>query len=127
VISGRIRPDVRPAARRRGPTGREGEPLPVYRHSSVLRAGEVFRPAIISTCPSLIICPNHVSGDPTPQPEDRRQLHRWLIGIDEDGIFINPELVARAVWCRSIASAQAIASRSHSSEIISPRLCAHVM
>jgi hypothetical protein len=38
--------------------------------------------------------PFHPSGDPTPSPKDRRQFHRWLIGIDEDGIFINPELVA---------------------------------
>jgi hypothetical protein len=29
-------------------------------------------------------------------PKDRRQLHRWLIGIDEEGIFINPALLARA-------------------------------
>jgi hypothetical protein len=65
-------------------------------NSSVLRAAEVFRPAIIHKCPGLILCHNHPSGDPTPSPKDRRQFHRWLIGIDEDGIFINPELLARA-------------------------------
>jgi DNA repair protein RadC len=65
-------------------------------NSSVLRAAEVFRPAIIRTCPGLILCHTHLSGDPTPQPEDSCQLHRWLIGIDEDGIFINPALLARA-------------------------------
>jgi DNA repair protein RadC len=64
--------------------------------SSVLRAAEVFRPAIIRNCPGLILCHNHPSGDPTPSPEDSRQFHRWLIGIDEDGIFINPTLMARA-------------------------------
>jgi DNA repair protein RadC len=65
-------------------------------NSLVLRAVEVFRPAIIRTCPGLILCHNHPSGDTTPQPEDSCQIHRWLIGIDEDGIFINPALVARA-------------------------------
>jgi hypothetical protein len=43
----------------------------------------------------MILCHNHPGGDPTPQPKDHFQLHRWLIGIDEDGIFINPELLAR--------------------------------
>ena len=39
-------------------------------NSSVLRAAEVFRPAIIRNCPGLILCHNHPSGDPTPSPED---------------------------------------------------------
>jgi DNA repair protein RadC len=39
-------------------------------NSSVLRAAEVFRPAIIRKCPGLILCHNHPSGDPTPSPED---------------------------------------------------------
>jgi DNA repair protein RadC len=64
--------------------------------SSVLRAAEVFRPAILRKCPGLILCHNHPSGDPTPPPKDRRQFHRWLIGIDEEGIFINPALLAHA-------------------------------
>jgi DNA repair protein RadC len=63
-------------------------------NSSVLRAAEIYRLAVIRNCPAVIICHNHPSGDPTPSPKDRRQFHRWLIGIDEDGIFINPELVA---------------------------------
>jgi DNA repair protein RadC len=62
-------------------------------NSSVLRAAEFFRPAVIRKCPGLILCHNHPSGNPDPSPEDRRQLHRWLIGIDEDGIFINPALL----------------------------------
>jgi hypothetical protein len=64
--------------------------------SSVLRAAEVFRPTILRTCPGLILCHKHPSGDPEPSPKDSRQLHRWLIGIDEDGFFINPALLARA-------------------------------
>jgi hypothetical protein len=65
-------------------------------NSSVLRAAEVFRPAIIRNCPALVLCHNHPSGDPAPQLKDRCQLHRWLIGIDEEGVFINPALLARA-------------------------------
>ena len=39
-------------------------------NSSVLRAAEVFRPAVIRNCPGLILCHNHPSGDPTPSRED---------------------------------------------------------
>ena len=39
-------------------------------NSSVLRAAEIFRPAITRKCPNVIICHNHPSGDPTPSPED---------------------------------------------------------
>ena len=39
-------------------------------NSSVLRAAEIFRPAITRKCPNIIVCHNHPSGDPTPSPED---------------------------------------------------------
>lgn len=39
-------------------------------NSSVLRVAEVFRPAIIRNCPTIIVSHNHPSGDPTPSPED---------------------------------------------------------
>src|SRR5262249_464561 len=39
-------------------------------NSSVLRSAEIFRSAIVRNCPSVIICHNHPSGDPTPSPED---------------------------------------------------------
>jgi len=39
-------------------------------NSSVLRAAEIYRPAVIRNCPGVIICHNHPSGDPTPSPED---------------------------------------------------------
>ncbi len=39
-------------------------------NSAVLRAAEIFRPAIIRNCPGLILCHNHPSGDPTPSDED---------------------------------------------------------
>jgi DNA repair protein RadC len=39
-------------------------------NSSVLRAAEIFRPAVVRNCPGVIVCHNHPSGDPTPSPED---------------------------------------------------------
>ena len=39
-------------------------------NSSVLRASEVLRPAIVRNCPHIIVCHNHPSGDPTPSEED---------------------------------------------------------
>jgi len=62
-------------------------------NSSVLRASEIFRPAVIRNCPSVIVAHNHPSGDPAPSPKDSRQLTRYFIGITESGIFINPRLL----------------------------------
>ena len=39
-------------------------------NTSVVRIGEIFRPAIRENCPSIIIIHNHPSGDPTPSAED---------------------------------------------------------
>ena len=41
-------------------------------NSSVVRAAEVFRPAVSRTCPAIVVLHNHPSGDPTPSPEDIR-------------------------------------------------------
>lgn len=38
--------------------------------SSVLRAAEVFRPAVTRQAASIIVCHNHPSGDPTPSQAD---------------------------------------------------------
>ena len=46
---------------------------------SVVRAAEVFKPAIARTCPAIVVVHNHPSGDPAPSPEDIRtteQLRR---------------------------------------------------
>src|SRR5258708_3096975 len=64
-------------------------------NSSVLRAAEIYRPAILRNCPAVLICHNHPSGDPTPSPEDRPHVTRYFIGIStEKGFFINPALLA---------------------------------
>ena len=41
-------------------------------NSSVVRAAEIFRPAVTRNCPGILICHNHPSGDPTPSPEDEQ-------------------------------------------------------
>jgi DNA repair protein RadC len=58
-------------------------------NSSVLRAAEVFRPAIIRNCLGLILCHNHPSGDPTPSQEDI-ETTRQLV---EAGRVLDIELV----------------------------------
>ena len=47
--------------------------MPLYRgtvNSSVLRAAEIFRPAITRNCPGIIVCHNHPTGLPEPSHED---------------------------------------------------------
>ena len=39
-------------------------------NSSMVRPAEVLRPAVVEAVPSIIVCHNHPSGDPTPSPED---------------------------------------------------------
>ncbi len=36
--------------------------------SSVQRAAEIFRPAIVRNCPSIIVCHNHPSSEGSPEP-----------------------------------------------------------
>jgi DNA repair protein RadC len=50
-----------------------GEPVEVYSGSlntSMIRVGEVFRPALQANSASIIIAHNHPSGDVAPSPED---------------------------------------------------------
>ena len=56
-------------------------------NSSMVRAAEVLRPAVVEAVPSIIVCHNHPSNDPTPSPEDRaitRELAQAgkLLGIE---------------------------------------------
>lgn len=39
-------------------------------NSSLIRVGEIFKPAIEKTSAAIIIAHNHPSGDPTPSPQD---------------------------------------------------------
>jgi DNA repair protein RadC len=58
-------------------------------NSSVLRAAEIYRPAIIRNCPGLILCHNHPSGDPTPSTEDIETTKQLV----EAGRILDIELV----------------------------------
>jgi DNA repair protein RadC len=62
-------------------------------NSSVLRAAEVFRPAVIRNCPAVILCHNHPSGDPAPSPEDI-QATKQLVAA---GRLLDIELVDHLV------------------------------
>ena len=41
-------------------------------NASIIRVGEVLRPAVRANCPSIIVVHNHPSGDPSPSAEDVR-------------------------------------------------------
>ncbi len=47
-------------------------------NSSAVRVGEVFKEALRTNSPSIIVVHNHPSGDPTPSPEDV-QVTRQLV------------------------------------------------
>ncbi len=56
-------------------------------NSSMIRPAEVLRPAVIEAVPSIIVCHNHPSQNPTPSPEDAaitRELAQAgkLLGIE---------------------------------------------
>jgi DNA repair protein RadC len=47
--------------------------VPLYKGSlntSVVRVGEIFRPAVEAPAAAIIVAHNHPSGDPSPSPED---------------------------------------------------------
>ena len=55
--------------------------------SAIVRAAEVFRPAIVEAVPHVIMVHNHPSADPSPSPEDMRVTEDLvsaakLLGID---------------------------------------------
>jgi DNA repair protein RadC len=58
-------------------------------NNSVLRVAEIFRPAITSNCPGLIVCHNHPSGDPTPSQDDLEVTEQLL----EAGRLLEIELL----------------------------------
>ncbi len=68
------------------------ENIALYRgtvNSSVLRAAEIFRLAIVRNCPAIIVCHNHPSGAPEPSPEDI-EVTKQLV---EAGKVLDVELV----------------------------------
>jgi len=70
--------------------------MPLYRgtiNSSVLRAAEIFRLAIVRNCPAIIVCHSHPSGSPEPSPEDIEVTKQLL----EAGRVLDVELVDHLV------------------------------
>ena len=61
--------------------------------SAIVRAAEVFRPAVIEAVPSIIVSHNHPSQDPTPSPEDAA-LTRELV---QAGKLLDIELLDHIV------------------------------
>lgn len=56
-------------------------------HTTVVRIGEVMRPAILDNAYGIILAHNHPSGDPTPSPEDAsvtRDIGRMASTLDID-------------------------------------------
>ena len=62
-------------------------------NSSVVRAAEVFKPAITRTCPAIVVVHNHPSGDPTPSPEDVRTTEQ----LRKAGELLDTELLDHIV------------------------------
>lgn len=64
-------------------------------NTSMVRVGEVFKPAIRRNSNSIIVCHNHPSGDPTPSAEDIA-LTRSLISA---GKLLDIEVLDHLVIC----------------------------
>jgi DNA repair protein RadC len=62
-------------------------------NSSVVRAAEVYKPAIARTCPAIVVVHNHPSGDPTPSPEDIRTTEQ----LRRAGEYLDIELLDHIV------------------------------
>ncbi|GAC1452829.1 MAG: DNA repair protein RadC [Ktedonobacterales bacterium] len=62
-------------------------------NASVVRAAEVFRPAITRNSPAIVVLHNHPSGDPTPSPEDVRTTEQ----LRQAGELLDIELLDHIV------------------------------
>jgi DNA repair protein RadC len=62
-------------------------------NSSLVRAAEVFRPAVTRNAPTIVVLHNHPSGDPTPSPEDVRTTEQ----LRHAGMVLDIELLDHIV------------------------------
>ncbi|PWT75271.1 MAG: hypothetical protein C5B60_05590 [Chloroflexi bacterium] len=62
-------------------------------NSSVVRIAEVFKPAVIRTCPAIVVVHNHPSGDVTPSDEDVRTTRL----LSEAGQLLDIELLDHVI------------------------------
>ncbi len=58
-------------------------------NSTVLRAGEIFRPAVSRNCPGIMLFHNHPTGNPEPSPEDIATTEQLI----HAGLLLDVELV----------------------------------
>lgn len=68
-------------------------------NSSVVRIGELFKPAITNCAAAFIVLHNHPSGDPSPSPEDIRVTRQIvkageLLGVD----LLDHIIIGRNRW-----------------------------
>jgi DNA repair protein RadC len=62
-------------------------------NSSVVRIAEVFKPAVIRTCPAIVVVHNHPSGDVTPSDDDVRTTRQLV----EAGQLLDIELLDHVI------------------------------
>jgi DNA repair protein RadC len=62
-------------------------------NSSVVRIAEVYKPAVIRTCPAIVVVHNHPSGDVTPSDEDVRTTRQLV----EAGQLLDIELLDHVI------------------------------
>ena len=71
-------------------------------NSSMIRAAEVLRPAVVEAVPSIIISHNHPSQDPTPSPEDVAITRELVIASKLLGIDLLDHVVIGGEKCVSL-------------------------
>ncbi|HFC12813.1 MAG TPA: JAB domain-containing protein [Anaerolineae bacterium] len=66
-------------------------------NASIVRVGELFRPAIKENAAAIVIAHNHPSGDPSPSPEDIRMTK----AVKQAGELLNIDLLDHIVIGRN--------------------------
>ena len=61
--------------------------------TSLVHPREVFKPAILASAASVIVCHNHPSGDPSPSAEDREATRRLKSAGDVLGIQLADHII----------------------------------
>lgn len=65
-------------------------------NSSIVRAAEIFKPAIVENAPAIIVAHNHPSGDVSPSPEDVSVTRNLIKAGDALGITLLDHVIIGA-------------------------------